>query len=663
MSKNSFIIKITYVIVSFLLPCLSFTQNTSPLGCTDNTGDPIVKQDFGSGPNFGPALGSGQTTLSYVADMCPKDGNYTIASYTSGCYSSWHTLTDHTGNTNGYFMLINASYDPSVFYVQQVNGLCEASTYLFSAWIINMIPTGGILPNITMTIEEINGTVLATYNTGDIAGNTAVVWQQYKMFFTTAPGITSVVLRMKNNAPGGGGNDLALDDITFSPAGPNVTTIASQNGKDTISVCRNSTPVKLKGAAASCYTNAAYQWQESKDSGNTWNDISGANTDIFFSPTADTGFFYYRLSVAEAVNITNTQCRVVSNKISVYVYPDTSFVSIATAKTTICEGETLNFDISPTNGGSNPQYDWYINNIKTASGASFSSASFVDGDIVKCIMQSSIPCGLSPATSNEIIIRVNKKSSSVIDKIICEGNSCEGYTTSGIYTDNFTNANGCDSTRTLNLTVLPKSSTFIDTTICEGQNYMGYTTDGIYTNTYTSTNGCDSVHTIALHVNPLPRPTLGADTAICSGDLFTISPGSFDTYLWQDGSTLSSFTVNTGGIYTVTVTNQCGEKTTAVRVKDTVCDIRFPSAFTPNGDGKNDCFRVLNGFKITDYHLEIYNRWGQKVFETDNPSDCWNGNVAGTGANKNINGTNTYVWLCRINNLQTILKGTVTVIK
>jgi gliding motility-associated-like protein len=50
-----------------------------------------------------------------------------------------------------------------------------------------------------------------------------------------------------------------------------------------------------------------------------------------------------------------------------------------------------------------------------------------------------------------------------------------------------------------------------------------------------------------------------------------------------------------------------------------------PNAFSPNGDGINDCIKVIHTTKFTDFYFTVYNRWGEKVFETDNPEECWNG--------------------------------------
>jgi gliding motility-associated-like protein len=55
----------------------------------------------------------------------------------------------------------------------------------------------------------------------------------------------------------------------------------------------------------------------------------------------------------------------------------------------------------------------------------------------------------------------------------------------------------------------------------------------------------------------------------------------------------------------------------------------MPSAFTPNGDGKNDCFHVSYWGLVKDLEFSIYNRWGNRVFYTKDPSACWDGNWNG----------------------------------
>ncbi|MEI2750440.1 MAG: gliding motility-associated C-terminal domain-containing protein [Ferruginibacter sp.] len=58
----------------------------------------------------------------------------------------------------------------------------------------------------------------------------------------------------------------------------------------------------------------------------------------------------------------------------------------------------------------------------------------------------------------------------------------------------------------------------------------------------------------------------------------------------------------------------------------------MPNSFTPNGDNLNDCFGVPYWGDVEFFALTIFNRWGDKVFETYNKFDCWNGTYKSTPA-------------------------------
>ncbi len=218
------------------------------------------------------------------------------------------------------------------------------------------------------------------------------------------------------------------------------------------------------------------------------------------------------------------------------------------------------------------------------------------------------------------------------------------YSTSGTYKDTLITANGCDSIVILNLTITSPLVTNIAQSICAGQSINGHTATGDYTDTLMAANGCDSIITLKLTVLPQPSPDLGADKSLCPGDTVLLYPGRFTIYTWQDGSSQDHFTIKQPGLYSVAVTDNCGSARDEIIIKaEEFCDIYFPNAFTPNNDGLNDLFKIVKPANLTEYHLSVYNRWGQKVFETFDYSKGWNGQFNGQ-----LQSSQTFIWHCEL---------------
>ena len=139
------------------------------------------------------------------------------------------------------------------------------------------------------------------------------------------------------------------------------------------------------------------------------------------------------------------------------------------------------------------------------------------------------------------------------------------YTQSGDYTYTATSATGCDSVVTLYLTIT--QPTIGDTTAvaCESFTWHGttYTQSGNYTHTMTNATGCDSVVTLHLTILPLPIPNITGATTVCEGQTATLTATGGTSYLWEDGTTTSTYAATVSGLYTVTVTNAEGCSATA----------------------------------------------------------------------------------------------------
>ncbi len=149
------------------------------------------------------------------------------------------------------------------------------------------------------------------------------------------------------------------------------------------------------------------------------------------------------------------------------------------------------------------------------------------------------------------------------DYAICIGESYNGHTQEGTYTDYFTTVHGCDSVVITHLSVGFKYK-LIDTTICQGQNVRGYTTSGTYFDTIPSVAGCDSIIELRLTVNPVPTIQLadGSSSKIVTfpyeiqlSFLNSENPNDFN-YLWNDNSTNRNLTASFAGNYSVVVSNK-----------------------------------------------------------------------------------------------------------
>lgn len=180
----------------------------------------------------------------------------------------------------------------------------------------------------------------------------------------------------------------------------------------------------------------------------------------------------------------------------------------------------------------------------------------------------------------------------------------------------------------------------IDTTICYGDSLFAegiwQHTPGILYDTISLFNSCDSVIITTLKVKPEIAVDLGKDTILCGTAIIVLKTGvSGANYLWQDGSTDSTYLVTSSGHYWVEVTkNGCTVRDTK-DITDCASVIWFPNVFTPNQDGINDYFHP-KGMGVYTFNMEIFNRWGERVFETNDINVGWDGRFLGAEASDGV---------------------------
>ncbi len=615
-----------------LLGALNATAQT----CTGSLGAPVINETFGAGTSFGvgPQLPNGATNLIYIADRCGgEDDTYTLLNTMgSGCKGgTWQVLShDHTGDPYGYMMIINAAIDPSLFFTEKVDGskLCPNTTYQFAAWIMNIlvdlpVTQGYSQPNITFSIETASGTVLKTYNTGNIPAGRDPVWKQYGTFFTTPSDGSDIVVKMINNGSGGNGNDLAMDDITFSPCGQIIRTgfnnIDDNSDKN---ACVNDNLSYNLVADETGYTNPTIQWQENKNDGKGWIDVPGATTLSLAvdMPNAAAGEYQYRIGLLNKVNIGSENCRIFSDPLNINVFPAPVVPIIAT--TSACEGRPLQLNSS---GGDT--FLWTGPNNFTSTNSSPVVTENADPSFngVYTVKVTQNNCPFFAATT------VNVYPAPTVNPInnvqICEGD----VTQLNVNSMNATNfkwlpSGGLDHDDIRNPIAGPLTTTTYIVTV--------------------SNNGCTQVApsaSVTVTVNKKPVADAGKTVKILEGQTAKLNGtvgGDNISYYWTPTTYLDnplSLTPVTSSPSDITYTLHtqsevnCGEATSSVFVR-VYKTLTVVNTFTPNGDGINDYWDIKNIDDYPNAEVNVYDRYGQVVFKSIGYSKPWDGTYNGKKA-------------------------------
>jgi gliding motility-associated-like protein len=602
---------------------VSIAINGTSQICQGSLGDPIVNITFGSGPNPGAPLSAATTNYTYQTTDCPKDGFYAVRNKTENCHDNmWFPVTDHTGDPNGYFMLVNASFEPGQFYLDTVRNLCGGSTYEFAAWLINVSrpilcwgATQIITPNITFRIEKTDGTLLGSYNTGNIPASDPPQWKQYGFFFTTPSGVNEVVLRMVNNAPGGCGNDVGLDDITFRPCGPQVTTTITGLNSSVDTLCGGTAKnYTFQGQSSGGYNNPVYQWQKSVNS-SSWTDIPGETStsyDVSFSANATPGEHMFRLLAAESGNMNSANCRVASSSLKIIVTQKPNIA--ASGNSPVCEGLTINLNAS----GNNIKWQGPDGFSATGNNVSIPNARQSNaGDYVASTQIGS--CGWSDIVSVNIVpkpfIAVEPGSVS-----ICEGDSIQ-LKAEGANNFKWQPVNGLSNSNQQVVKASPAST-------------ITYSVIG------SNADGCTDTASVRVNVNRTAKANAGLDVAAIKGTTVHLNgsaSGDSISYYWtpkyalDDDQSLTPAAVplvDTTYVLHVISNAGCGSDTDTMRVT-LYKEVVIPNAFSPNGDNTNDRWNIPGLNSYPNAEIMLFDRYGREVFRKRNYQP-WDGTRNGT---------------------------------
>jgi hypothetical protein len=245
----------------------------APLAIPSNCGTSNALQNFGSGAlnTRGNPL-TGLTDFHYYSNSSlntTPDGYYSLTQNSSQWGNG--TLTDHTGLTGGYFLMINASYAPNEFYRQRVTGLAKGASYTLTFWGANLSPGSPLQPNILAGITDTSsGATLGSISTGSLPTDNA--WHQYTFSFTAT--VTTGDIFLQNNAPGGFGNDLAIDDISITQVCSSLLPVTLIN----FNAVKNGNGALLSWSMLSNPESDYVDIERSVDNGINWNSLGTVMT-------------------------------------------------------------------------------------------------------------------------------------------------------------------------------------------------------------------------------------------------------------------------------------------------------------------------------------------------------------------------------------------------
>jgi len=570
--------------------------------CTGNLGENIFTDgDFGSGATNilipDPQIAPGYL---YATDPPPVDGFYTITNNTTtwGSFAeNWANISDNSSDPFGYMMVVNASFDTGLFYEQLVEGLCENTLYVFSADVYNLITSpGSIRPNLSFLLD---GQV--QFESGDVPENNQ--WNTYGFTFTTGPNQTAVTLALRNNAPGGIGNDLAIDNISFRACGPEALILP----QTIANICEDGSPIDLEATIVGTqYDTPAVQWQQSFDGGQTWQDIPG-ETDLVYTHTElSAGMYYYRYLLANGTsNLQNPFCRVNSNVKIVNVVP--KFYTIVD---TLCEG--LAFSLKDS--------------LYTETGVYTDSLlTFLGCDSIVTLELTILPDPMM-----EAFFQVTNP-------------SCEGNADGSILLDSVQNGIGPFSIF-INEESHPTGS-------------IGNLSPGDFEYFIEDFYGCTTEASIRLSDPVSFTLELGEDQVVDLGRPVQVNPvfsEPAENFVWLSADSISctegceraEWTPSNTGWVTLTgtaISSGCEASDSIFIEVLPVRDVFIPNVFSPNFDGFNDEFAIMGvepNVQLVE-ELVVFNRWGAVVFEGRNlfPNDLaagWDGTLDGTNLDEGV---------------------------
>jgi len=310
-------------------------------------------------------------------------------------------------------------------------------------------------------------------------------------------------------------------------------------------------------------------------------------------------------------------------------------LSITDSSSSICVGDAAHFTALPTDGGNQPLYQWLVNGASVVTaGPTYTSTTLNNGDQVSCVMTSNAACVINPtAVSNTLGMTVTP----IVNSSVAIGTSATTICQDSLVIFTATPSNGGTAPAYQWMVNSQPAGTgaanYSSPDLKDGDVIRVVMLGSLFCSIPETSN------TFTMTVYPLPVISMPPDTVIAAGSSIVLDPlvtGQILSYQWSPVTWLdrpdvaaplaSPITTTT---YQLKVVTDKGCTATGKETIGVFYELLMPSAFTPNGDGRNDVFRVPPSVPVTIIRFSIYNRWGQMVFQSNDRNIGWDGTYKG----------------------------------
>ena len=530
---------------------------------------------------------SGNTSFTsqyFYTSNNTTEGEYYVGTNPQAWYFAHYACTDHTTG-NGNMMMVNGSPSANVEVWKTTVAVTPNTNYAFSTWICSIS-----VPNPAQLAFSINGNSIGSLITASLP---PCNWVQ---FYTTwnSGNATSATISIINKNTILFGNDFALDDISFS--GISVKRDSVKITVDNPSVITNNSTTICEGATVQLNTTGASTY--------SWSPATGLNNPNIPNPIATP-------VVTTQYIVTGTTANGCMAKDTVVITVNATPLITKSADTTICQngsaqllaGGGAGYSWSPAGSLNNPSI---ANPVATPSATTTYYVTVTGAN--SCSKTDSIKVSVRSASAFAVNPSVN----------ICLNKSVQLNASGGdLY--NWTPAGTLSNATISNPVASPATTTTYSVSI----------TDTL----------CNNTSVLSTVVTVLPLPIVRASKSNdldCSFYQSQLSASGAAMYSWSPAGTLNNASaanpVATPVVttqYVVTGTDLSGcVNSDSITVNVTAANLGsylMPSAFTPNRDGLNDCYGIKYWGIVQELDFSIYNRWGERVFYTKQPGQCWDG--------------------------------------